>query len=107
MRTLFLRAASEADMIAALSAVLPGLIQTDENGDQVIVRYTHRWAIDWGVPIVVTPAVIEGQTVVSPAVMDTRFHVNLRLIDDSLDPPAGLEVFPAPPQRVWAGEPTA
>lgn len=65
-------------------------------------------------PIVITPAVLAPDgTVITPAVVDEAWHVNVRLLDDSFDIPvladgdANTEwINPADvstPARIWAG----
>lgn len=93
MRTLYLRADTEAAMIAALQGLIPGF----EGGS----FYNHSLALDWGIPVVAVPAVIEDGEVVTPAEMDPRCHVNLRVMDDR-DVPESLLVHPETPQRAWA-----
>lgn len=97
--TLYLKAADEAEMIAALDAILPDF-QT-EDGPRF---YTAEWSLDWDIPIVQTPAVIdEDGEVVTPAVMEAGFFANLKT---SLDTSAiaGMDQTPASPQRVFAGD---
>src|SRR3546814_2451703 len=70
----FLRAPSEAAMLAALTDCLPGLVGEDGS----LACYTHRWALDWNVPIVAIPAVQIGRAHVWTPV--TNAHLVCRLL---------------------------
>ncbi len=99
MLDLFLRATSETE----LKAALPGFVNAD--GDWITA--SHQWALDPIGTLVTAPAEVDAVgAVTTPATVDGRFHVNLRLLDDSLlsSVPSGLVIDPAPltPSRVWA-----
>jgi hypothetical protein len=102
--TLYLKTPDEATMIAALAAILPEFIYTDENGDDALKLFTAQWAIDWDIPIVETPAVIndEGE-VISQVVMEIGFFANLKT-DLDTSSLASLEQTPTSPQRIFAGD---
>ena len=102
--TLYLKSTDESAMIAALAAILPDFVYTDENGDEALKLYTAQWAIDWDIQIVDTPAVIndEGE-VVSPAVLETGFFANLKTDLDTTSL-ASMEQTPTSPQRIFAGD---
>ncbi len=100
---LCLVADTEADMIAAL----PFARDADENGNAMWQRSGNGWALDPIGPLCTTPAVIGADMiVVTPAVIDERFHANLRLYGLGLDLQAGIPaaviVAPVNPRRVWA-----
>jgi len=102
--TLYLKATDEAAMIAALDAILPEFVYTDENGDEALKLFTAQWAIDWDIPIVETPAVFDDEgEVISPAVMETGFFANLKT-DLDASSLASMEKTPTSPQRVFAGD---
>lgn len=71
------------------------------------ITASHCHALDPIGPVVTTPAVLDDAgEVVTPAVMDTRFHANLRLLPGA-DPAIAaaatpFAVTPADPARVWA-----
>ena len=97
--TLYLKAPTEADMIAALDAILPDF-QT-EDGPKF---YTQQWSLDWDIPIVTTPAVLDGEgNVITPAVMEAGFFANLKT-DLDTSAIAGMDQTPKAPQRVFAGD---
>ena len=103
---LFLRADTEADLKAALPWALYGDDAPEgfEEGDwRESVRF--QYALDLIGPITVTDAVMDedGETVLTPAVVDDGFHANLRLIDGfAPDVPAEFIVHPTNPRRVFA-----
>jgi hypothetical protein len=97
MLDFYLCAADEATMRAAL----PDFVREDGTW----ITSGHRWALDPIGPIVTTPAVIGTDgNVTAPAVIDERYHANIRLIDETLASaiPADLQVVPTNPRRVWA-----
>lgn len=97
MIDLYLRADSEAELKAALGfAVSP----------QGAWRLAgHQWALDPFGAVVTVPAIIDSSgQITAAAVMDDRFHANLRLLDPALDAlvPPELRLAPDTPCRVWA-----
>ncbi|MCO5129835.1 MAG: hypothetical protein M9932_04630 [Xanthobacteraceae bacterium] len=98
MISLYLRAPDHDALIEALP-----FLAFDDDG---AVGDTDRYAMDLIGPVIVSDAVIggDGETVVTPAVMDDRYHANLRLLDESLaaQVPDRLIVTPARPMREWA-----
>ncbi len=93
---LYLRSASEADLKAALPWAL------DAGGEWV--PYTAAYALDLIGPIVTTPAVMNvGGEIATPAEVDTRFHANLRLMDETLVDrvPEDVRIEVSTPSRVW------
>ena len=99
MTDLYLRAADEA----ALKTALPWLLDAEGNW----LTASHRWAFDPVGPIATSPATTDEQgTLLTAPVFDSRFHANLRLLDETLagDVPAEMIVAPEPatPTRVWA-----
>jgi hypothetical protein len=104
MIDLFLQAADEA----ALAAALPKLRGCAHDGTAVWTAGPWH-AVDVGVTIVVAPAVLDaGGRVTTPAVLDPRFSLNLRL--DPAHPDAAaiaaaarpFAVAPRHPRRVFA-----
>lgn len=99
MLDLYLCAATEAELKSALPSFL------NEEGAWIIS--CHQWALDLIGPIITVPEVRDEQgNVMTPTVMDDRFHANLRLLNESLvhSLPAEIIVSPGPrtPHRVWA-----
>lgn len=98
--TLYLKAKSERAMRTLLAKALPGFVVDGE-----IVAYTHKWAVDWGIPIVSVPAVMDKagkQT--KAAVMEAGFFANVAILDDKLNTAAldAADQKPGNPQRVFA-----
>jgi len=85
-------------------------VSADDAYEFVVTGYdywltaSHAHALDPIGPIVTAPAEVDEEgNVITPAVVDEGFHVNLRVL--SGDTQAGLEpytVHPAEPKRVWA-----
>lgn len=97
--TLYLKAPTEADMIAALDAILPEF-QTEEG----LCFYTSEWSLDWNIPIVMTPVVLDADgNTITPAVMEGGFFANLKT-DLDTSAIAGMDQTPTAPQRVFAGD---
>lgn len=95
---LFLRADAEA----ALKAALPAFMLDDEGNP---MSGGQGWALDWAIPIVAVPGTYdEDGKVIVPAVMDARFHANLRYRPDmvTVDISATYRAAPVTPQRVFA-----
>lgn len=90
-----------ADTEAALKAAIPFVVNAE--GEWIVA--SHQWALDPIGAVVVTPAILgpEG-AVVEPAVLDGRFHANLRLLDPALagEVPAAVQITVTTPSRVWA-----
>lgn len=103
MLDLYLRAATEAELIAAL----PWAVNTDGH----LVTTSHAYALDLIGSVVITPAVYDtsggpdvAPILVTPAVVDERCHANLRLLDESLadQVPEAVRIVVNSPSRVWA-----
>lgn len=97
MLDLFLRAADEA----SLKAALPDFLNEEGN----FLTSNHQWALDLIGPVTTTNAVLDlDGNVTAPAVVDERFHANLRLIDEALAPlvPDAIKITVNSPRRVWA-----
>jgi len=92
---IMLRFADEATAKAKLSAY---------QGEDGWLTASHAHALDPIGPIVTAPAEVDDEgEIITPAVVDEGFHVNLRVL--SGDAPDGLEpytVHPTEPKRVWA-----
>ena len=98
MTTIYLRAATEAE----LKAALPFAVRDGE-----WLAYTHDWAIDLIGPMVVTPAVMGGTVdepvIVTPAVIDGRYHANLEFLRGfTANIPSAVVITPVSPKRDWA-----
>lgn len=93
----YLKAADEAAMIAALDFARG----EDENGNPVWMLSGPGYVLDIIGTVVITPATYDaGGNELTPAVVDTAFHVNIRVFDgfNGLIP-ENLRVFPAKPYR--------
>ena len=93
-----------ADDEAALKAAMPEYVKDDQWW-----LGCHHHTLDIIGPIVITPAGFdEDDNLVSEAVMDDRWHANLRLrgSDPTMPvPPEGVQIdAPTTPYRKWAGE---
>lgn len=102
----YLRADTEADLKAALPWALWG-DDAPEGFEADDWRESKRfqYALALIGPMVATEAVMaeDGETVLTPAVMDERFHANLRLINGyAPDIPAEVVTTPTSPSRVFA-----
>mgnify|MGYP001135572777 CR=1 FL=1 len=100
MITLYLRADTEADMIAAL----PWARAIDPAGDAVWTRSTESYALDLVGAVVTAPGTYgDDHTVIMAPTLDTRFHANLRCTADlAAQVPANIIIdAPATPARVW------
>lgn len=66
----------------------------------------HASSVDHIGPVVLEPAIMDGDEELEPAVIDTRHHVNLRtrtpLNGAELANLASHLVYPVNPVRVWA-----
>lgn len=96
MIDLYLRAATEAELAAALPWA------RDAGGEWVC--YAKGYAIDLIGAVETVAATIDGNgAVVTPAVFDDRFHANLRLIDESLADlvPEAVRITVENPVREW------
>ncbi len=103
--TMYLKTADEAAMIAALTPVLPDFIAPETDEDAGSPRfYTDQWALDWDIPIVSIPAVIDAEgEVITAAVMEDGFFANLKTTLDTSSI-AGLDQVPTTPSRIFAGD---
>jgi hypothetical protein len=113
----YLRGDTEADLIAALPMLrFHNDAVTDKDGN-VVEAEQDGWetsgqhhAIDVMGACILSPAVMseDGETVVTPAEIDERFHVNLRLRSNHPDHAEIVEaiapfvVTPGHPRQVWA-----
>lgn len=102
----YLRAADEVAMKAALPWALWG---DDADGEFAQAEdwrtQTREYSVDPIGPVVTADAVMaeDGETVVTPAVVDTAFHLNLRCAAGfEPDIPAELIVTPTTPSRMFA-----
>ena len=106
MTTLFLKTDNEAAMKTALASAFDGFVSTDEDGEEILICYTHQWAVDWDIKIVTTPAEFDeaGEKVIKDAVMEAGFFANVIVHDPSIDASSlnTLDQKPATPQRVFA-----
>ena len=95
MNTIYLRFDDEAQAKAVLSEFV--------NAEGAWFTASHDHALDPIGPLVLTHPVVDPETgeVVEPAVVDDRYHVNLRV---KLEWPIPAEhvVVPENPRRVWA-----
>jgi hypothetical protein len=103
MIDLCLCAETEADMIAAL----PFLRGTDQDGQPCWLTAGAGHSLDLIGPLETAPAVIgiiDGLPEVrTPAVVDARYHVNLRCLPEmAARIPPEIVVAPAAPRRVFA-----
>ena len=68
--------------------------------------YTHEYALDLIGPVVTIPATFDAEGAeLTPAVFDSQFHANLRLLDESLEVDIGMTIIiaaPNNPRRAWA-----
>ena len=100
---LYLRADTEADLIAAL----PWARIDDEDTGPRWLDGGDGWALSIVGPVVTAPgAYDEDGAEIEPPTIDGRFHANLRVASAELaeSVPAEIIVSPAPatPARVWA-----
>jgi len=105
MKDYYLSAPTEAELAAALPAWMKSK-DPETLGNVLAASPFH--SMDWGIQIVVKPAVIEDGEVVEQAVIHPAFHANLRLFDEGLEASVEqslanhIDTPPATPQRVWA-----
>lgn len=96
---LYLRTATEAAMIAALSFARG----ETEDGDPIWLTCGEGFAFDPIGPMVTEPGTYdeEGEEVTPPTI-DSRFHANLRCSAEvAALVPAGIQLTPDSPRRVW------
>ena len=108
MIDLHLQAEDEAALVAALP-LLRGEQETVDGVKTPVWTSGPHHAVDAGIAIVTTPAVLDDEgKVTTPAVLDPRFHANLRLDEDHPGRDAILAaarpftVMPASPRRIFA-----
>lgn len=96
---LFLRAETEAALIAAL----PFARGPDEDGQPIWLGSGDGYALDLIGPMVTTEGTYDGDGAeLTPPVIDQRFHANLRCSAEvAALVPIGLSVEPDSPRRVW------
>ena len=95
----------EAAMKTALNDVLPGFVGTNENGEEILICYTHQWSVDWDIPITQTPAVLDDEgNITTQPVMESGFFCNVQLHDPDIDATSleALDQQPSTPQRRFA-----
>ena len=56
MTTMYLKETSESALKNKLASVLPGFVSSDADGNELLACYTHRWSVDWNIPVVAVPA---------------------------------------------------
>lgn len=96
MIDLYLKTKTEEDM----KTNIPWLVNNEGNW----ITASHKWAFDPIGPIVIELQVInENMEIVKEAVLDTNFHANLRLIDETLvnQVPNSIQVTVNSPSRKW------
>ena len=95
-----LRAADEA----ALAAACPFLRGLDDEGAPCWLTAGNGWALDLIGPVALSPGQYdEDGNEVTPPVIDSRYHANLRCSAAVADlVPEDLIVTPDHPVRVWA-----
>jgi len=88
-----------ADTPAALAAACPYLV--DEEGGWVLGG--DGFAFDPIGPVEIEPGVYDDEGgVITPPVVDTRYHANLRCTPEiAAQVPEYIKVFPDNPIRVW------
>lgn len=103
--TYFLKTETEAAMKSTLAEALDGFVGSDENGDEILVFYTHQWSVDWDIPIIQTPATFDGEgNITSQPIMESGFFANVQLHDPEIDATSleALDQKPTTPQRRFA-----
>ena len=103
--TYFLKTETEVAMKSTLAEALDGFLAADENGDEMLVFYTHQWSVDWNIPITQTPAVLDDEgNITSNPVMEDGFFCNVIVHDPEIDATAieALDQQPTTPQRRFA-----
>ena len=101
MIDVFLRAGNAG----ALASACPFLRGEDDGGERFWISTGEGFVLDVIGPLVIHPAVFdEDGNEVEPAVVDGRFHANLRCTDPAIVAavPETVRVYPASPSRVWA-----
>ena len=96
-----LKAATEEEMIAALDFARTD----DENGAEIWLGSGSNYALDIIGDIVLEPAVFdENGDMITPAVMDGGFHVNIRTFGDFSHNLSAVVLDPQPntPSRTFA-----
>ena len=103
--TYFLKTETEAAMKSTLAEALDGFVGSDENGDEILVFYTHQWSVDWDIPSTQTPAVLDDEgNITTQPVMESGFFCNVQLHDPDIDATSleALDQKPTTPQRRFA-----
>ncbi len=97
---LYLRADTEADLIAAL----PFARWTDDDEIAHWNRDADEWALDLIGPMMVSAGTYdEAGDELTPPVIDNRFHANMRCSEAiAALVPEAIQVAPDNPRRVWA-----
>ena len=103
--TYFLKTETEAEMKSTLGDALDGFVGSDENGDEMLVFYTHQWSVDWDITITKTFAVLDDEgNVTTQPVMESGFFANVQVhdLDIATTSIAALDQKPVTPQRRFA-----
>ena len=103
--TYFLKTDDEAAMKSTLASALDGFVGADENGDEMLVFYSHQWSVDWDIPITKSFAVLDDEgNVTTQPVMESGFFANVQVHDLDIDTTSieALDQKPVTPQRRFA-----
>ena len=102
MIDLYLRAGNAG----ALASACPFLRGEDEDGNRFWITSGEGWALDVIGPVVLEPGAYDDEGAeLTPPVIDTRFHANLRCTEEvAAMVPETVTISPEPdsPVRVWA-----
>lgn len=100
MIDIYLRAETEADIIAAL----PFARDVDGDGDGFWIDATRDFALCIIGPVTVTPGVYDDDGAeITPPVIDARFHANMRCTEAfAAKVPSAIRIDVDTPAIVWA-----
>mgnify|MGYP001058085069 FL=1 len=92
------------DTAEALAAACPFLRSKDEDGADIWLLAGDGFAFDPIGAIVVVPGTYDEEgNEITPPVIDSRVHANLRCTEAvAAKVPESIRVYPATPFRVWA-----
>jgi len=99
--TYFLKTETEAEMKSTLASALDGFVGSDD----ALVFYSHQWSVDWDIPIIKTPAVLDDEgNITSQPIMESGFFANVQIHDPDIDATSleALDQQPTTPQRRFA-----